>query len=166
LAGAMVLLPRHGADPARTEHLLAAAPSGPAGDLAPLPAPSPSVALAGAPAGTAARVSTGASQRQLAAPVTPAGGAGDELSTAIQAPARATPAATTDRSTEAVSGHEHVRAEANKRTRRTKATARPRVREPYPTDAFAASPFSYETRRFSDDTRYMRRGDRGSSWSW
>jgi hypothetical protein len=168
LAAAVVLFPRHGADPARSEPLLAGAPSGPAGDLAPLPAPSPSVALAGAPAGTAARVSTGASHKQLApaAPVTPATGAGDELSAAVQAPARATPVATTDRGTAAVSGHEQVRAEANKRTRKTKATARPRAREPYPTDAYAASPFSFETRRFSDGTRSARRGDRGSSWSW
>jgi hypothetical protein len=168
LAAAAVLLPRHGPDPARSEYLLAGAPSGPAGDLAPLPAPSPSVALAGAPAGAVARVSTGASQKQLAAatPVTPAAGAGDELSAAVQAPARATPVTTTDRGTVAVSGHEHVRAEAIKRTKRTKANARPRAREPYPTDAFAASPFSYETRRFSDGTRSARRRDWGSTWSW
>jgi len=168
LAAAAVLLPRHGPDPARSEYLLAGAPSGPAGDLAPLPAPSPSVALAGAPAGAVARVSTGASQKQLAAatPVTPAAGAGDELSAAVQAPARATPVTTTDRGMAAVSGHEHVRAEAIKRTKRTKANARPRAREPYPTDAFAASPFSYETRRFSDGTRSARRRDWGSTWSW
>jgi hypothetical protein len=168
LAAAAVLLPRHGPDPARSEYLLAGAPSGPAGDLAPLPAPSPSVALAGAPAGAAARVSTGASQKQLAAatPVTPAADAGDELSAAVRAPARATPVASTDRGMAAVSGHEHVRAEAIKRTKRTKANARPRAREPYPTDAFAASPFSYETRRFSDGTRSARRRDWGSSWSW
>jgi hypothetical protein len=168
LAAAAVLLPRHGPDPARSEYLLAGAPSGPAGDLAPLPAPSPSVALAAAPAGAVARVSTGASQKQLAAatPVTPAAGAGDELSAAVQAPARATPVTTNDRGMAAVSGHEHVRAEAIKRTKRTKANARPRAREPYPTDAFAASPFSYETRRFSDGTRSARRRDWGSSWSW
>jgi hypothetical protein len=166
LAAAVVLLPRHGPDPARSEYMLAGAPSGPAGDLAPLPPPSPSVALAGAP--TAARVSTGASHKQLApaTPVTPTAGAGDELSAAVQVPARATPVATTDRGTAAVSGHEQVRAEANRRTKRTKANARPRAREPYPTDAFAASPFSFETRRFSDGTRSARRGDRGSSWSW
>jgi hypothetical protein len=165
LAAAAVLLPRHGPDPARSEPLLAGAPSGPTGDLAPLPAPSPSVALAGAPAGAAARVSTDASHKQLApaAPETPAGGAGGELSAAVQAPARATPVATADRGTAAVSEHEHVRAEAIKRTKRTKVSARPRAREPYPRDAFAASPFSFETRRFSDDTRSRRRG---TSWSW
>ena len=168
LAAAAVLLPRHGPDPARSEPLLAGAPSGAAGDLAPLPAPSPSVALAGAPAGAAARVSTGASHKQLApaAPVTPAAGAGDELSAAVQAPDRATPVPTTDRGAAAVSGHEHVRAEAIKRTKRTKASARPRAREPYPTEALAASPFSFETRRFSDDTRSARRRDWGTGWSW
>jgi hypothetical protein len=169
MAAAMALFPRHGADPARSEYLLAVAPSGPASDLAPLPAPNPSVALAGAPAGTAARISTGASPKQLApaAPVTPAARAGDELSAAVQAPpARATPVATIERGTAAVSGHEHVRAEAIKRTKRTKANTRPRAREPYPTDAFAASPFSFETRRFSDGTRSARRRDWGSTWSW
>src|SRR5690242_21888872 len=63
LAAAIVLLPRNGADPARSEYLLAGAHSGPAGDLAPLPAPAPSAALAGAPAGTAARVSNSASNK-------------------------------------------------------------------------------------------------------
>jgi hypothetical protein len=166
LAAAMALLPRHGADPARSEPLLAVAPSGPAGDLAPLPASSPSVALAGTTAGTAARVSTGTSHEQLApaVPVAPAAGPGDKLSAAVQAPAQATPVTTTDRGTAAVTGH--VRSEANKRARRTKATARPRVREPYPFDAYAASPFRFETRRFSDDTRSARRRDWGSSWSW
>jgi hypothetical protein len=168
LAAAAVLLPRHGPDSARSETLLAGAPSGPAGDVAPLPAPSPSIALAGASAGAAAQVTAGASHKQPAAPapVTPAAGAGDELSAAVQTPARATPVATSDRGTVAVSGHEHVRAEAIKRTKRTKANARPRVREPYATDAFAASPFSFETRRFSDGTRSARRRDWGSGWSW
>jgi hypothetical protein len=165
LAAAAVLLPRHGPDPARSEPLLARAPSGPTGDLAPLPAPSPPVALAGAPAGAAAQVSTGVSHKQLtpAAPETPAAGAEGELSAAVQAPARANPVATTDPGAAAVSVHEHVRA-AIKRTKRTKVNTRPRAREPYPTDAFAASPFSLETRRFSDDTRSARR--RGTSWSW
>lgn len=168
LAAAMALLPRHGADPARSEPLLAVAPSGPAGDLAPPPSPSPSVALAGASAGTAAPVSTGASSKQLAPviPVAPAAGAGNELSAAVQAPAQATPGTTNERGTAAASGHEHVRAEANKRTKRTRAAARPRAREPYPFDAYAASPFRFETRRFSDDTRSARRRDWGSGWSW
>src|SRR5215475_3980287 len=60
LAAAIVLLPRHGADPARSQYLLAGAQSGPAGDAAALLAPSPSVA----PAGTAARVPTGAAHKQ------------------------------------------------------------------------------------------------------
>lgn len=168
LAAAVVLLPRHGADPARSEYLLAGAPSGPAGDLAPLPASGPSTALAGAPAGTAAPVSTGASHKQLAppAPAIPPAGTANEPSAGLQAPAQAAPVTATDRGTATVSGREHVRTEANKRTRRTKTAARPRVREPYPTDAFAASPFRFETRRFSDDTRSARRRDWGSSWSW
>src|SRR5262245_53350616 len=62
LAGAIALLPRHGADPARSEYLLAGAPSGPAGNLAPMTAPSPSFALA--PAGTAARVSADGPNKQ------------------------------------------------------------------------------------------------------
>jgi hypothetical protein len=168
LAAAIVLLPRHGADPARSGYLLAGAPPGPAGELAPRPAPSPSVALDGAPASTAARVSTGVSHKQLApaAPVTPPAGTTNELSGVVQPPAQSTPVTTTDRATAAVSGHEHVRAEASRRTKRTKAPARPRVREPYPTDAFAASPFRFETRRFSDDPRSTRRRDWGSGWSW
>jgi hypothetical protein len=163
LAAAMVLLPRHGADPARSEYLLAVAPSGPVSDLAPLPASSPSAALAG----TAARLSPGASSpKQLApaTPVAPAAGAGDEPSAAGQAPAQPAPDTTTDRGTATVSGH--VRTEPNKRAKRAKATARPRAREPYPSDAYAASPFRFETRRFSDDTRSARRRDWGSSWPW
>ena len=166
LAAAIALFPRHGADPARSEYLLAGAPSAPAGDVAPLPASSPSVALAGAPAGTAERVAPSASRKQLApaAPATPPAGTRDELAGADQAPAQATPGATTDRGTPTVSGH--VRTEATKKARRAKATARLRAREPYPYDAYAASPFRFETRRFSDDTRPARRRDWGSSWSW
>src|SRR5262245_49913918 len=95
LAGAVVLLPRHATDPVRSEYLLTGAASGPAGDLAPFPAPSPSVA----PAGTAARVSTSAAPKQPApaTPLAPAPGAGDELSAAVQAPAQAAPGTTTGR---------------------------------------------------------------------
>jgi len=168
LAAAIVLLPRHGADPARSEYLLAGTPSGPAGELASRTTPSPSVALAVAPASTAARVSTDVSHKQLApaAPVTPPAGTANELSEVVQPPAQSTPVATTDRSTAAASGHERTRAEASKRTKRTRAAAHPRAREPYPTDAFAASPFRFETRRFSDDPRSARRRDWGSVWSW
>jgi hypothetical protein len=167
LAAAVFLLPRHGADPARSEYLLTGAPSGPAGELAPAPAPSPSVTPAGAPASTATRASTGASNEQLApaAPVTPPAGRGNALSAAAQAPVQATPVTTTDRGAATVSGNEHVRPEARKRTKRAKAPVRSRAREPYPTDAYAASPFRFETRRFSDDTRSRRR-DWGSIWSW
>ena len=168
LAAAIVLLPRHGADPARSEYLLAGAPSGPAGDLASLPAPAPSAALAGAPAGTAARVSNSASNKLMApaTPVTPPAGTANESSAAVQAPAQAAPVTTTDRGAETVSGNEHVRPEAKRRAKRTKAAVRSRAREPYPTDAYAASPFRFETRRFSDGTRSTRRRDWGSIWSW
>jgi hypothetical protein len=158
LAAAIVLLPRHGADPARSEYLLAGAPSGPAGDPAALLAPSPSVA----PAGIAARIPTGASPKQPA----PAAATRDELSATVQVPAQATPVTTTDRAAAPVSANEHIRGETKKRTKRTKANTRPRAREPYATDAYAASPFRFETRRFSDDTRSARRRDWGSSWSW
>jgi hypothetical protein len=163
LAGAMALLPRHGASAALTTPVLAVAPSAPASDLAPLPASGPSLALAGAPSGTAARVSTDHPDKQLApaTPITRAAEAADEPSAAVQAPAA--PAGTTVRGMATVSGLEHPRAETNKRTRRAKATARPRGRD---TDALAASPFSFETRRFSDDTRSARRRDWGSSWPW
>jgi hypothetical protein len=164
LAGAIALLPRHATDPVRSEYLLTGAASGPAGDLAPFPAPSPSVAPAGAPAGTAARVSTSAAPKQPvpATPLAPAAGAGDELSAAVQAPAQAAPGTTTGRGPATVSGHVRT----DKRAKRAKATARPRAREPDPFDAYAASPFRFETRRFSDDTRPARRRDWGGSWSW
>jgi hypothetical protein len=167
LAAAITLFPRHGADPARSEYLLAGTRAGPAGDLAPLPAADPSLPHAGAPAGTGARVSTDAFHKQLApaAPVTPPASTAIE-SSSVQAPAQATPVTTTDRGVETVSGNEHVRPEAKKRAKRTKAAVRSRAREPYPTDAYAASPFSFETRRFSDGTRSARRRDWGGIWSW
>jgi hypothetical protein len=163
LAAALVLLPRHGPDPARTDYLLAGTPSGPAGDLAPLPAPGPSVALAGA--GTAARVSADRPNKQPApaATITPAG-EGNGASAAVQAPVPAAPVATTDRNVAAAGAL--ARAEASKRPRKAKVNARPRVREPYAADAYAASPFTFETRRFSDDARSARRRDRSSFWSW
>jgi hypothetical protein len=164
LAGAMAMLPRHGASSALTAPVLAGAPSGPAGDPGQLPASS---ARAGASSGSAARVPAGYPDKQLtpAAPMTPAAAAANEAAAAVQTPGA--PAVTTDRGMPAVNEQEHVRPEASKRTRRAKANARPRAREPYPTDAWAAtSPFGYETRRFSDDTRSARRRDRGSSWSW
>jgi hypothetical protein len=163
LAAALVLLPRHGPDPTRSEYLLAGVPSGPSGDLTPLPSPSPSVALAGA--GTAARVSTDRPNKQPApaATITPAG-EGNSASAAVQTPVPAAPVVTTDRNVAATSAL--ARAEASKRPRKAKANTHRRVREPYPADAYAASPFTFETRRFSDDARSARRRDRGSFWSW
>jgi hypothetical protein len=168
LAAAIALFPRHGADPARSEYLLTGGPSGPASDPAPLPAAASSVPHAGAPAGAAAQVSTDAFYKQLApaAPVTPPAGTAIKSSAAVQAPAQATPMTTTDRGAETVSGNEHVRPEAKRRAKRTKAAVRSRAREPYPTDAYAASPFRFETRRFSDGTRSARRRDWGSIWPW
>jgi hypothetical protein len=152
LAGAMALLPGHGASAALTTPGLAVAPADPASDLALLPASSPSIAPD--------------KQFAPAAPITRAAGAANEPSAAVQAPVPATPAATTVRGMATVSGPEHVRTETSKKTRRAKANARPRGRELYPTEALAASPFSFETRRFSDDTRPAWRRDRGSSWPW
>jgi hypothetical protein len=150
LAGAMVLLPRHGTSAALTTPVLAVTPAGPANDLALPPASSPSIA----------------SDKELApaTPITRAAGAANEPSAAVQAPA--TPAGTAVRGMATVSRSEHVRTEPSKRTRRAKANARPREREPYPTEALAASPFSFETRRFSNDARSTWRRDRGSSWPW
>jgi hypothetical protein len=145
LAGAMALFPRHSANAALTTPVLAVAPAGPASDLAPLPASSPSVAPD--------------KQVAPATPLTRAAGTANEPSAAVQAPA--TPAVPTVRGMTTV---EHVRTETSKKTRRAKANTRPRGREP--TEAFAASPFSFETRRFSDDTRPTWRRDKGSSWFW
>jgi len=145
LAAAMALLPKHSASAALTTPMLAEAPAGPASDLALLPASGPSIAPD--------------KQVAPATPTTRAAGAANEPSAAVQA----TPAAPTVRGTTTV---EHVRTVTSKRARRTKANARPHVREPYPTDAFAASRFSFETRRFSDDARSTWRRDRGSGWFW
>ena len=145
LAGAMALLPRHSASAALTAPALAVAPARPASDLAPRPASSPIVPD---------------KQVAPATPMTRAAGAANEPP-AVQAPA--TPAVPAVRGMTTV---EHVRTETSKKTRRAKANVRPRGREPYPTDAFAASPFSFETRRFSDDPRSTWRRDRGGSWTW
>ena len=147
LAGAMALLPRHSASAALPAPSLAVAPAGPASDLALVPASSPSVVPD--------------KQVAPATSITRAAGAANELSAAVQAPT--TPAVPAVRGTTTV---EHARTETSKKTRRAKANARPRGREPYPTEALAASPFSFETRRFSDDPRSTWRRDRGSSWSW
>src|SRR5262245_56162467 len=149
LAGAVLLVPRHGASPARTEPVLAGAPSDPASNLPPLPASSPSIAHAEAPSSTAARVSTDRPNKQLApAAAITAAGQGNDASAAVQAlPAPATPVVTTDRSVAPRSGLEHAPAEASKRPRKAKTTTHRRVREPYATDAYAASPFIFETRR-------------------
>jgi len=147
LAGAMALLPRHSASAAVTTPMLAVAPAGATSDLALLPASSPSIAP----------------DKQLApaTPITRSAGAVNEPSAAVQSPA--IPAVPTVRGMTTV---EHVRTETSKKASRAKANARPRGREPYPADAFAASPFTFETRRFSDDARSTWRRDRGSSWSW
>jgi len=147
LAGAMALFPRHSASAALTAPALAAAPGGAANDLALLPASNPSIAP----------------DKQLA-PATPTArvaGPANEPSAAVQAPA--TPAVSAVRAMTTV---EQARTEASKKTRKAKAHARPRGREPYPTEAFAASPFSFETRRFSEEPRSTWRRDRGSSWPW
>jgi hypothetical protein len=146
LAGALAMLPRHSASAALTTPMLVEAPAGPASDLALLPASS-----------------SNAPDKRVApaTPTTRAAGAANESSAAVQA--LATPAAPTARGTPTV---EHVRTVTSKKTKRAKATAHPRGREPYPTDALAASPFSFETRRFSDDARSTWRRDRGSSWFW
>jgi hypothetical protein len=147
LAGAMALLPRHSASAALTPPSLAAAPAGPTSDSALLPTSSPSIVpdKQVAPATSIAR----------------AAGAANEPSAAVQAPA--TPAVPAVRGMTTV---EHVRTETSKKARKAKANVRPRGREPYPTEALAASPFSFETRRFSDEPRSTWRRDRGSSWHW
>jgi hypothetical protein len=145
LAAAIALLPRHSASAALTTPMLAEAPAGPASDLALLPASSPSIAP----------------DKQVA-PATPTirpAGVANEPSAAVQA----TPAAPSVRGTTTV---EHVRTVTSKKMRRAKANARPHVREPYPTDAFAASRFSFETRRFSEDARSASRRERSSGWFW
>ena len=147
LAGAMALLPRHGASAALTTPVLAVAPASSTRDLALVPASSPV-----------------APDKQFApaTPITPPAGTTNEPSAAIQSPAP--PAVPT------VSGMttvEHVRTETTKKPRKkAKAIARPRGRESSPTEALAASPFSFETRRFSDGGRSTWRRDRGSNWFW
>jgi hypothetical protein len=147
LAGAMALFPRHSASAALTTPVLAAAPAGPTSELAPLPVSGPSIVRD--------------KQVAPATPLTRSAGAGNDPSAAVQVPAA--PAVPAVRSMTTV---EHVRTETSKKARRAKANARPRAREPSPTEALAASPFSFETRRFSDGARPTWRRDRGSSWFW
>ena len=162
VAGAMALLPKHGPDPIRTRPVLAVAPSDASSDLGSL-----SIGLTGAPPGAAALVSTDGHARQLApmGSTTPAAAANEALR-ATETPVRPTPVVTAERGVAAVTGSEHSRAVANKRTRTAKATTRRHVREPYPTDVLVTSPFNFETRRFSDDTRSGRRRDKDGSWPW
>jgi hypothetical protein len=152
LAAAVALFPRHGASPSLATPALAVAPSGPASDP---PAP-------------LTQVSTDTPDKQPASVAHTARvpEAATKASVDVQAPVQNAPAVNADRGTTAVSRTEHIRTVASKRTRKAKVAARPRGREPYPIDAYAASPFSFETRRFADDTRPARRRDRGSMWSW
>jgi hypothetical protein len=162
VAGAMALLPKHVPDPIRTSPLLAVAPSDASSDLESL-----SIGLTGAPPGAAALVSTDGHARQLApmGSTTPVAAANEALR-ATETPVRPTPVVTAERGVAAVTSSEHSRAVANKRTRTAKATTRRHVREPYPAEVPATSPFNYETRRFSDDTRSGRRRDKDGSWPW
>jgi hypothetical protein len=153
LAAAVALFPRHDASPpALTTPALAVAPFGTANDLA----------------GPADQVSTAAPEKQPAStePITHAAATAIEASAPVQVPIQAAPPVSADRAPAAGSRPEHSRTAVSKRTRRAKATARPRGRETYPTEAYAASPFSFETRRFSNDTRSTRRRDRGVGWFW
>jgi hypothetical protein len=152
LAAAVALFPRHGASPSLTTPALAVVPSGPATDR---PAPLTQVATDSPDKQPA----SGAHTAQVP-------GAATKASAAVPAPVQDAPAVSADGGTTVVGGTAHIRTVASKRTRKAKVAARPRGREPYPTDAYAASPFSFETRRFADDTRSARRRDRGSMWSW
>jgi hypothetical protein len=153
LAAAVVLFPRHDASPpSLTTPALAVAPSDTANDLA----------------GPADQVSTDAPEKQLSstAPITRAPAPTTEPSAAVQVPVQAAPPVSADRAPAAGSRPEHSRTAVSKRTRKAKATARLRGRETYPTEAYAATPFSFETRRFSNDTRSTRRRDRNIGWFW
>jgi hypothetical protein len=163
---AIVMLPRH--DVTRSEPVLVVSPSGPLGGSTSATASSPSVtasspSIASPPA---ERVSTDSIAKQPpAAPAAPAN------ATPVETPARAAPAVPAERSVAAVGGSEPVRAVASKRTRTARSTARRRAREPAPSAAFAASPFSFQTSRFADETRSQQRrreggGGWGGGWSW
>jgi hypothetical protein len=154
---AIVLLPRH--DPTPREPVLVMSPSGPLGGSTSVPASSPSV--------TASRPSIASPPAELVStdsvaqqpPAAPAS------ATPVETPARAAPAVAAERSVAAVEEAEQVRPVASKKTRTARSTARRRAREPAPTAAFAASPFSFQTSRFANETRYQqRRRDSGAGW--
>jgi hypothetical protein len=162
-AVAIVMLPRH--DLTQSEPVLVVSPSSPLADSASATASRPSVtasspSIASPPAEW---VSTDSIVKQL--PAAPANAA------PVEAPARAVPAVTAERSVAAVDRSEPVRAAASKRTRTAHSIARRRAREPAPSAAFAASPFSFQTSRFADETRSQQRrrdwsGGWGGGWSW
>jgi hypothetical protein len=169
VALAIALFPRHSNDLAQSGPVLTGAPSGSLNALTPLTASSPSIIPP--PAGAVERTSADSvvKQPQPSAPVSPAAETANP--TPVETPARAAPAVTAERSAAAVGGSEQVRAVASKRTRTAHSTARRRAREPSPPQAFAASPFSFQTSRFADETRWQQRrrdsgGGWGGGWSW
>src|SRR5262245_11730511 len=125
VAGAVALLPRHSADLARSEAVLAAEPAGQVSDPTPLTSSNPSIAPSAAPSSTTARVSSGGvvKRRVWAARTSPAVG----TAPAVESPAA--PAIITDRGTAAVSGPEHVRTVTRKRVRTANSSARRRGQE-------------------------------------
>jgi hypothetical protein len=164
-AATAALLPRHG-DLTRSEPALVMPAADPVRDPAPPTASSVSTVSRGAPSSTAERASPGVVKQQPpATPASPAVGVASAARPAAETPAA--PVIATDRAT-AGSGSEPARAATSKRTRTAHSTARRRAREPAPPDAFAASPFSFQTGRFADETRDGRRRDWGGwgGWRW
>jgi len=161
-AATMALLPRHAGDVTRTEPALAMEAVDPVRDSPPTTSNSSTV---GAPSGTA-ETGSAVKQQPSAAPLSPgaipAGGAAKPERSEMPA----APAVTTDRGTATASASEPVRAVPSKRTRTAHSTARRRLREPAPSDAFASSPFGLQTGRFAAETRSGRRRDWTSFWRW
>jgi hypothetical protein len=165
VAATAALLPRRSVERAWSEPVLAAEPAGPARDSTPLTVSSSSIART--PSATAARVSTDGVVKQPlpAAPISPAVGPANVAFPTVETPARAAPV-TIDRGTAAPSASEQVRTVARKRTKTANSSVRRRGHEALTPDAFATSPFGFQTGRFADDTRSGRRRDWGDGWRW
>jgi hypothetical protein len=169
VAGAVVLLPRHGGDRARAEPVPAVALSGPVEDSTPPTASSPSIAPAQAPSGTAERAATDGVVKQLPppAPTSRAVEAGNEAPPPpVQTPAQAA-SVTTERGTAAASEPEQGRAVASKKRKTVHSSSRRRVRKPDPRASYATSPFGFhQANPYADGARNGRRQDWGESWRW
>jgi hypothetical protein len=148
VGGAMALFPKHSDDVARTEPVLAAAPSDSVSHST-----------------TATRDSADGVVKPLSAAATIGLEAANEAPPPVETPAQAAPVVTTDR-TAAAKGGEQARAVSSKRVKTTSSSARRRGREPAPLDSFATRPLGFQLSPFAYDTRSARRRDWGGGWSW